>query len=252
MKKQLNEVRRMQQLAGIRPLYEAYTGPKSKLEKIIQQAWGESDINAAKKLVIDFISPSKIKSKDQIINTIKGLTNKREFDRYMANALLKFEKLGLNESEAMYYVHDKEGMEEPEGPYTLDQAKQKLTKLGAEYNIIDADTAKQIWSYLDDEKSQLNENDNQLINDLMNKIKMETGVRGNLMPYSEVSWLPKVHGDGGSVLVYRKGKQEIAIGHDPAYQEDMWQISTNDPKLYLGLDLHGDEVVAAVSDWLNS
>jgi hypothetical protein len=51
--------------------------------------------------------------------------------------------------EAMYYVHDKEGMEEPEGPYTLDQAKQKLTKLGAEYNIIDADTAKQIWSYLE-------------------------------------------------------------------------------------------------------
>jgi len=101
MKKQIlnEEFHRMQQLAGIKPLYEAYTGPKSKLEKIIQQAWGESDINAAKKLVIDFISPSKIKSKDQIINTIKGLTNKREFDRYMANALLKFEKLGLSEEQ---------------------------------------------------------------------------------------------------------------------------------------------------------
>lgn len=98
MKQQLNEVYRMQQLAGIKPLHEAYSGPKSKLEKIIQQAWAETDLSKAKQLVIDFISPSKIKSKDQIINTIEGLTSKRDFDRYMANALLKFEKMGLNET----------------------------------------------------------------------------------------------------------------------------------------------------------
>ena len=77
----------------------------------------------------------------------------------MNNKFKRMQKLAglITESqlnETMYYVHDKEGMEEPEGPYTLDQAKQKLTKLGAEYNIIDADTAKQIWSYLDDEESQ--------------------------------------------------------------------------------------------------
>ena len=88
--------------------------------------------------------------------------------------------------------------------------------------------------------------------ELINEIKMEIGVEGNLIPYSKVSWLPKVYGDGGDVLVYKKGNQEIAIGHDPAYQEDMWQISTNDPELYLGLDLHGNEVVTTVLNWLNS
>lgn len=53
-------------------------------------------------------------------------------------------------NETMYYIYDKEGMEEPEGPYTLDQAEQELAKLGAEYKMIDADVAKQLWSHLED------------------------------------------------------------------------------------------------------
>lgn len=71
--------------------------PKSKLEQIIQQAWAEKDLNKAKQMVIDFIEPSRIKSKDQIIGTLKTIANKPKLDQYLANSLLKFEKLGLSE-----------------------------------------------------------------------------------------------------------------------------------------------------------
>ena len=75
---------------------EAYQ-PKSKLEQIIQDAWAEKDLNKAKQMVIDLLEPSKVKSKDQIIQTLKGIQNKTRFDQYLANSLLKFEKLGLSE-----------------------------------------------------------------------------------------------------------------------------------------------------------
>jgi len=71
--------------------------PKSKLEQIIQQAWSEKDLNKAKQMVIDFIEPSRVKSKDQIIDTLKAIANKPKLDQYLANSLLKFEKLGLSE-----------------------------------------------------------------------------------------------------------------------------------------------------------
>lgn len=71
--------------------------PKSKLEQIIQAAWAEKDLNKAKQMVVDLLEPSKVKSKDQILQTIKGIQNKTRFDQYLANSLLKFEKLGLSE-----------------------------------------------------------------------------------------------------------------------------------------------------------
>jgi hypothetical protein len=71
--------------------------PKSKLEQVIQAAWAEKDLNKAKQIVIDLIEPSRVKSKDQILQTIKGIQNKARFDQYLANSLLKFEKLGLSE-----------------------------------------------------------------------------------------------------------------------------------------------------------
>lgn len=74
---------------------EGFDKPISKLEKIIQQAWAEKDLDKAKQIVINFISDSKIKSKDQIINTVKEQKSKGRFDQYLANSLLKFEKLGL-------------------------------------------------------------------------------------------------------------------------------------------------------------
>ena len=60
-------------------------------------------------------------------------------------------------NETMYYVHDEEGMEEPIGPFTMDQAKQELAKQGAGWKMIDAATAKQIWSYLEDDMNEAKE-----------------------------------------------------------------------------------------------
>jgi hypothetical protein len=82
---------------------EAYQ-PKSKLEQVIQAAWAERDLNKAKQLVIDLIEPSRINSKQQILDTIKGINNKGRLDQYLANSLLKFEKLGLSESEEVEEV----------------------------------------------------------------------------------------------------------------------------------------------------
>lgn len=75
---------------------------KSSLEKIIQQAWAESDLNKAKKLVTDFLETSKIKDEDKkkMITTINNPTeiaNKARFDRYLANALLSYEGSGLGQ-----------------------------------------------------------------------------------------------------------------------------------------------------------
>jgi hypothetical protein len=77
---------------------EAYT-PKSKLEQVIQQAWAEPDLEKAKQIVHDLIEPSKVKSKDTILQTIKGINSKPKLDQYLANSLLKFEKLGLSEDD---------------------------------------------------------------------------------------------------------------------------------------------------------
>lgn len=83
---------------------------KSKLEKVIQQAWAEKDLNKAKQIVIDLIEPSRIKSKDTIISTLKSITNKPKLDQYLANSLLKFEKMGLNEVDSsLKFTNVKEG-----------------------------------------------------------------------------------------------------------------------------------------------
>jgi hypothetical protein len=104
---------------------EAYQ-PKSKLEQVIQAAWAEKDINKAKQLVIDLIEPSRINSKQQILDTIKGINNKGRLDQYLANSLLKFEKLGLSESEEV-----EEGMEPKETvkENTMTERDKYLTRL---------------------------------------------------------------------------------------------------------------------------
>lgn len=104
---------------------EAYQ-PKSKLEQVIQAAWAERDINKAKQLVIDLIEPSRINSKQQILDTIKGINNKGRLDQYLANSLLKFEKLGLSESEEVEEVmKPKETVQEN----TMTERDKYLTRL---------------------------------------------------------------------------------------------------------------------------
>ena len=108
MKKQLiNEAFRLQQLAGIQPINslneESHDEPKSKLDTIVQQAWNEKDINKAKNLVANYIKNSKINndSKKTILNKMIVITDKEKLDYYLANSLLKFEKMGLKEGTQM-------------------------------------------------------------------------------------------------------------------------------------------------------
>jgi len=68
----------------------------SKLEGIIQQAWNERDLNKAKTLVTNYISDSRIKSKDTILTTLSSINSKTKLDFYLANSLLKFEKLAVS------------------------------------------------------------------------------------------------------------------------------------------------------------
>jgi hypothetical protein len=115
-------------------------------------------------------------------------------------------------------------------------------------------------------KNKLKENDDytppayEAINDLMDYIFQGTGVHGQIKPYRAISWLPRVSAEDGDMdmLVYKKGKQEIAIGADDVYQDtddenfNSWVIDSNDPSLDFGEHLTFDEVVDAVSDWLGS
>lgn len=98
------------------------------------------------------------------------------------------------------------------------------------------------------------------INDLMDYIRQGTGARGQIKPYRSISWLPGVSAEDGDMdmLTYKKGKQEIAIGADDVYQDpsdenfNAWVISSNDPSLDFGEYLTFNEVVDAVSNWLES
>lgn len=73
--------------------------PKSKLAQIIAQAWAEQDLDKAKQIIRDLIEPSRIKAKEDLLTKMEPISNKKEFDYYLANSLLKFEGLGLNEGE---------------------------------------------------------------------------------------------------------------------------------------------------------
>jgi hypothetical protein len=93
---------------------ESYEQPKSKLDNIVQKAWEEDDINKAKNLVANYIKDSKINnnSKKTILNKMKAIVDKEILDYYLANSLLKFEKMGLSEGvEGYSYYYDFNGNE---------------------------------------------------------------------------------------------------------------------------------------------
>lgn len=71
---------------------------RSGLEKVIQQAWAEKNLDLAKKMVVDFLQESKIKDEDKkkMIYVIQTeIKNKYKFDYYLTNALLKFEGMSI-------------------------------------------------------------------------------------------------------------------------------------------------------------
>jgi hypothetical protein len=77
---------------------------KSALERIIQKAWAEPVLEKAKIIVLDFINTSRINdnSKKTMISNIESINNKPRLDSYLANALLAFEKLKVNEELLKY------------------------------------------------------------------------------------------------------------------------------------------------------
>ena len=81
-------------------------------------------------------------------------------------------------SETMYYVYDKEGLEEPIGPFTMDQAKQELAKQGPEWGIMDEKTAKEVYTYLEDDMSETKNKEEESfggINEDVNKVLTSGG-----------------------------------------------------------------------------
>jgi len=73
---------------------------KSTLEKIANAVWNERDLNKAKDIVKQHVETSGMNdtSKKQILYNVSIITTKSKLDFYIANALLKYEKLSVNES----------------------------------------------------------------------------------------------------------------------------------------------------------
>lgn len=63
----------------------------SNLESLIKEVWLEKDMKKAKELALKGLESSKIKSKDKVIENVKGINSKYKLDYYLANSLLYFE-----------------------------------------------------------------------------------------------------------------------------------------------------------------
>lgn len=70
---------------------------ESALIKVAREIWVTRDIAKKKALLNSFLDTSQIKSKDTIRATAEKIFNPTRFDQYIANSVLKFEKLGLDE-----------------------------------------------------------------------------------------------------------------------------------------------------------
>ena len=72
---------------------------KSTLEKVANQIWTERDVNKAKEIFKKHIEESGMNdaSKKQMLYTLSTITTKPKLDYYLANALLKYEKLSVKE-----------------------------------------------------------------------------------------------------------------------------------------------------------
>ena len=71
---------------------------KSTLEKIANQVFTAKTANEAKQIIISHISDSQVNDtdKNKMINDVNALKNLVAVQRYLANALLKYEGLGTN------------------------------------------------------------------------------------------------------------------------------------------------------------
>lgn len=69
---------------------------ESTLSKIAESVFSATDLQTAKNRFIEHVSETKVKDKEKMIATVKELTSLQAVHRYTANALLKFEGLGMN------------------------------------------------------------------------------------------------------------------------------------------------------------
>lgn len=71
----------------------------STLDKVVQQAWAEPDLNKAKEMVLTYIQQSRInpQSKKTMTYNIETTKTKPRLDTYLANALLSYEKMSVTE-----------------------------------------------------------------------------------------------------------------------------------------------------------
>lgn len=67
----------------------------STLAGIASQIWEAPDLESARKIFIEHVSGSRIKDRDKMLADVRQIGTLREMHRYTANALLKFEGLGV-------------------------------------------------------------------------------------------------------------------------------------------------------------
>ena len=72
---------------------------ESTLATITSSVWEAKTATEAKDVIINYLEGTRIKDKDSMIATVKGLPTLTKVWQYFANALLKFEALGLNQLE---------------------------------------------------------------------------------------------------------------------------------------------------------
>lgn len=72
---------------------------ESTLTKIAEQVFTATSVQQAKQIALEFLDKSKIKEEDRkkMINEIETKTDLVKLQIYIANALLKFEGLSLND-----------------------------------------------------------------------------------------------------------------------------------------------------------
>lgn len=68
----------------------------SKLTEITETIFTATDFLSAQHYFITFVESTNVKDKVKMINEVKQMRNLIQLQRYTANALLKFEGLGVN------------------------------------------------------------------------------------------------------------------------------------------------------------
>lgn len=80
---------------------------KSIFEQISEIAFNTADLTIARQSTIEFVQSKNINDKDKqsILKSINECINIHQFQRYIANALLKYEGLGADRMAKEYKQH---------------------------------------------------------------------------------------------------------------------------------------------------